>query len=293
MIPLSTCHGGKVVPKERNIESISIYMREISHYDLLTAEEEVSLSERIATGDKDAYDHMVEANLRLVVKIARRYINRGLALADLIEEGNIGLMRAVEKFDPAYGCRFSTYATWWIRQAVERAIMNQSRTIRLPVHVAKEYNAVISSGNRLRIELGREPTDLEIAEALQIPVKRLQRLMESAQTTESADGGYLEGSDFTILDITADESATPPSQHIEEGGRDKMLRSWMKRLTPKEQEVVRLRYGLGEADDVWTLEAIGNHMGVTRERIRQIQVAALQKLRVMVASEKIDLEEIV
>ena len=268
-------------------------MREISHYDLLTPEEEVSLSKQIAAGDKGAYDHMVEANLRLVVKIARRYINRGVALADLVEEGNIGLMRAVEKFDPAYGCRFSTYATWWIRQAVERAVMNQARTIRLPVHVAKEYSALINNSNRLRLELGREPTELEIAEALQVPVKRVQELLERAQTTESTDDGHLEGSGLTVLDVTADESAIAPSQHMEESSRDRILRSWMKQLTPREQEVVRLRYGLGDTNDIWTLEAIGSHMGVTRERIRQIQMSALQKLRQVVASEKVRFEEVV
>ena len=230
-----------------------MYMREISRYELLTPEEEVALSMRISAGDEDARHYMIKANLRLVVKISRRYMNRSLALGDLIEEGNIGLMRAVEKFDPAYGCRFSTYATWWIRQSVERAIMNQSRTIRLPVHVSKEYNGVMSSFNRLRISLGREPNELEVAEELQVPLGRVQDLLRSSLSTESADVVRHEDGDFTIYDITADEDAASPSQDMEERRRNEMLAAWMKHLTPKEQEVVRLRYGLGSNDDAWTL----------------------------------------
>ena len=281
------------MPKQKSLDPMAMYMREISRYELLTPEEEVALSKRITDGDEDARHYMINANLRLVVKIARRYMNRTLALGDLIEEGNIGLMRAVEKFDPAYGCRFSTYATWWIRQSVERAIMNQSRTIRLPVHVAKEYNGVMGSFNRLRTVLGREPNELEVAEELQIPLDRVQDLLRSSLSTESADVVRHEDGDFTIYDITADEEAASPSQNMEQKRRDEMLAAWMNHLTPKEQEVVRLRYGLGSNDDAWTLEAIGAHIGVTRERIRQIQVAALQKLRRMVDSDEVDFEEII
>ena len=281
------------MPKQKSLDPMAMYMREISRYELLTPEEEVALSKRITDGDEDARHYMINANLRLVVKIARRYMNRTLALGDLIEEGNIGLMRAVEKFDPAYGCRFSTYATWWIRQSVERAIMNQSRTIRLPVHVAKEYNGVMSSFNRLRTTLGREPNELEVAEELQIPLERVQDLLRSSLSTESADVVRHEDGDFTIYDITADQDAASPSQNMEQNRRDEMLAAWMKHLSPKEQEVVRLRYGLGSNDDAWTLEAIGVHIGVTRERIRQIQVAALQKLRRMVDSDEVDFEEII
>ncbi|NWF35860.1 sigma-70 family RNA polymerase sigma factor [Mariprofundus sp. KV] len=279
--------------KQHSLEPMAMYMREISRYELLSPEEEVSLSLRIAGGDEDARQYMIKANLRLVVKIARRYMHRGLALGDLIEEGNIGLMRAVEKFDAAYGCRFSTYATWWVRQSVERAIMNQARTIRLPVHIAKEYNAVMSSANKLRAELGREPSEDEVAEALQIPLERVQSLLRSSLTTESADDILHDEGDFTLYDITADEDAVSPSQHLEQMRRDEMLKVWMQRLTPKEREVVRLRYGLDSIDDAWTLEAIGEHMGVTRERIRQIQVAALHKLRRMVDSEHVDFEEMI
>jgi len=278
--------------KQRSLEPMAMYMREISRYELLSAQEEIDLSRKIEKGDDDARQHMIQTNLRLVVKIARRYMNRGLALGDLIEEGNIGLMRAVEKFDASHGCRFSTYATWWIRQSVERAIMNQSRTIRLPVHIAKEFNTVITATNKLRASLGREPTGLEIAERLGIAPARVQQLLNSAVTTESADAILHEDGDFTIYDITADESASAPSDRMEKSSRDEMLNKWMDKLSAKEREVVRLRYGLG-LDDTWTLEAIGEHMGVTRERIRQIQVASLQKLRRMVEQEDVDFEEII
>lgn len=274
-----------------SMEPMAIYMREISRYDLLTAEEEIELSKRIAAGDEAAQHHMVQTNLRLVVKIARRYLGRGLALSDLIEEGNLGLMRAVEKFDAAHGCRFSTYATWWIRQSVERAIMNQARTIRVPVHIAKEYNSVLSHAGRLRSGLGREPTEPEIADAMDIPLERLQKLLKTSVGTESADEVLHEGGDFTIYDVTADEGADAPGDQLEQDRRNEMLETWMNQLSPKERDVVRLRYGLSGVEDPWTLEAIGEHLGVTRERIRQIQVAALQKLRKMVEHEDVSFEE--
>ncbi|GAV20918.1 RNA polymerase nonessential primary-like sigma factor [Mariprofundus micogutta] len=279
--------------KSHSFEPMAMYMREISRYDLLSAQEEVDLSKKIAAGDESARQQMIQTNLRLVVKISRRYMNRGMALSDLIEEGNLGLMRAVEKFDASHGCRFSTYATWWIRQAVERAIMNQSRTIRLPVHIAKEYNGVLNNFNRLRASLGREPTEMEVAEAMGIPIDRVQSLLRNALTTESADAMLHDEGDFTIYDVTADESAKAPSERMEHKRRDEMLNKWMAKLTAKEREVVRLRYGLGLDDDPWTLESIGEHMGVTRERIRQIQVAALQKLRRMVEHEDVSFEEII
>ncbi len=279
--------------KNQSLEPMTMYMREISRYELLSAKEEVDLSKKIAAGDEGARQQMIQTNLRLVVKISRRYMNRGMALADLIEEGNLGLMRAVEKFDASHGCRFSTYATWWIRQAVERAIMNQSRTIRLPVHIAKEFNAVLKSFNQLRTVLGREPDEMEVAEALGVPLTRVQTLLRSSVTTESADQMLHEDGDFTLYDVTEDASASPPSERMEHARRDELLKKWMDKLTIKEREVIRLRYGLGLDDDPWTLEAIGEHVGVTRERIRQIQVAALQKLRRMVEHEDVSFEEII
>lgn len=279
--------------KRRSLDPMTLYMREISRYDLLTAQEEIDISRAIAKGDEPARLRMINSNLRLVVKIARRYINRGLPLSDLIEEGNLGLMRAVEKFDDAYGCRFSTYATWWIRQSVERSIMNQARTIRLPVHVGKEYNSMLRTANELRASLGREPTENEIGLRMGKSSQRVQTLMGVTAPTESADNVLHDDGDFTLYDITEDVSAELPGDHLDAAIRDDMLMGWMDKLTPKEQEVVRLRYGLDRTSDPWTLEAIGQHMGVTRERIRQIQVVALQKLRTLMDSEKVTLEEIV
>jgi len=276
-----------------SMEPMAIYMREISQYDLLTSTQEIELSRRIADGDDEARQYMIQANLRLVVKIARRYLRRGMVLGDLIEEGNMGLMRAVEKFDIAHGCRFSTYATWWIRQSVERAIMNQARTIRVPVHIAKEYNSLLSHAARLRASLGREPTELEIATAMDMPIERIHTLLRTSLITESADEMLHNDGDFTLYDITADEQASAPSDSLELDRRNKMLQKWMDKLADKERDVVRLRYGLGGSHTPWTLEAIGNHMGVTRERIRQIQMGALKKLRKMVEHEDISFEEII
>lgn len=284
--------GGGMV-KKRSVDPMTIYMREISRYNLLSAKEEVSLSRRIKNGDESARQHMINANLRLVVKIARRYMNRNLPLADLIEEGNIGLMRAVEKFDDAHGCRFSTYATWWIRQSVERAIMNQGRTIRLPVHVGKEYNSMLRSANHLRTILGREPSESEIAVHMGKTPARVQALLSSTLKTESADAILHSDGDFTLYDITEDTDAELPGDKLDASIRGDMLADWMGKLGQKEQEVVRLRYGLESQDDPWTLEEIGQHMGVTRERIRQIQVISLKKLRSLMDADHIRFEEIV
>jgi len=270
---------------------MNLYMREITRYALLTAEEEVALAQRIARGDKSARQRMINSNLRLVVKIARRYARRGLPLPDLIEEGNIGLMRAVDKFDDAYGCRFSTYATWWIRQSVERAIMNQSRTIRLPVHVGKEYNAMLRAINTLRTQLGREPESCEIAEYMGKTRRRVRVLKGVATPMKSADQLLHAEGDFTLYDITEDEHAEMPGDHLETSVRHELIRSWLSHLTDKERDVVCLRFGLDSSEDTWTLEAIGNHLGVTRERIRQIQVGALQKLRHFIRKAHLTREE--
>jgi len=261
-------------------------MREISRYGLLTAEEEINLARAIAKGSEAARQQMIQANLRLVVKIARRYLHRGMALDDLIEEGNIGLMRAVEKFDDAHGCRFSTYATWWIRQSVERAIMNQARTIRLPVHIGKEYNAMMRATGELRGELEREPTDLEVAERMGKSEQRVHDLQGASQFTESADVLLHEEGDFTLYDVTEDENAVLPEDHLDASIRADLLEQWLSQLSPKEREVVSLRFGLDATQEVWTLEAIGRLMGVTRERIRQVQVGALQSLRHMMKKQQ-------
>jgi RNA polymerase sigma factor, sigma-70 family len=283
---------GGMMGKRHSVDPMTLYMREISRYNLLSAEEEVELARAIAKGSEEARQKMISANLRLVVKIARRYMNRGLPLSDLIEEGNIGLMRAVEKFDEAHGCRFSTYATWWIRQSVERAIMNQARTIRLPVHIGKEYNAMQRTISMLRVELEREPTDEEIAERLGKPVQRIQALLAVNQFTESADELLHEDGDFTLYDVTEDDRADQPGEHLEDEVRSDLIQSWLAQLSDKEREVVNLRYGLNERSEIWTLEAIGRHLGVTRERIRQIQVGALQKLRHIIRQHDVSSEEV-
>ncbi len=274
-------------------DPMTIYMRDISQHELLTANEEVELAKQILAGDDGARQRMINANLRLVVKIARRYMYRGMPLEDLIEEGNLGLMHAVEKFDHAHGCRFSTYATWWIRQAVERAIMNQSRTIRLPVHVGKELNSLLYHASRLRAELNREPTEMEIAKSLGTSQDRVRILLAAAMPTDSADEVLLEDEGgFTLYDVTEDESVVEPEVTLGNSHRDRLIELWLEQLTPKERDVVRLRFGLGEVHEPWTLEAIGQHMGVTRERIRQIQMIALKKLRAVAESEQIGVEEI-
>jgi RNA polymerase sigma factor (sigma-70 family) len=279
--------------KRRSLDPMTLYMREISRYQLLTAEQEIQLSRSISKGDESARQRMIQANLRLVVKVARRYINRGLPLADLIEEGNIGLMRAVEKFDDAHGCRFSTYATWWIRQSVERAIMNQARMIRLPVHVGKEFNSMLRSANQLRSSLGREPTENEITVHMGKTPERVQSLLGATVQTESADELLHDDGDFTLYDVTEDMDAEQPGEQLDAAIRNGMVSNWLQQLSAKEQEVVRLRYGLKANEEPWTLEAIGQHMGVTRERIRQIQVAALQKLRTLMDDDHVHLEEII
>ncbi|MDX8383118.1 MAG: sigma-70 family RNA polymerase sigma factor [Ghiorsea sp.] len=276
----------------KSLDPINLYMKDIARHSLLTAADEIELSLQVQQGDDAARQRMINANLRLVVKIARRYKNRNLPLEDMIEEGNIGLIRAVEKFDSVHQCRFSTYATWWIRQAVERGIMNQSRTIRLPVHVSKEINQMTRSSNHLRSILGREPTDNEIAIKMGKTKKRVQQLMEAVLPTESADKLLQDSGDFTVYDITEDVGAPKPSDQLNGHICKSLLQGWMSHLNQKEQAVVALRYGLSGRDDPWTLEAIGEHLGVTRERIRQIQVAALKKLRTLPDAQTMHLEEI-
>jgi len=268
-------------------------MKEATRYQLLSAEDEVRLSNQIQTGDEQARQTMITANLRLVVKIARRYMGRGLPLEDLVEEGNLGLMHAVGKFDTEHGCRFSTYATWWIRQSIERGIMNQGRTIRVPVHVAKEINSMIRSSNHLRHVLGREPTENEIAIKMGNTKSRVRELKDAALSTESIDQALPGTEDFTIYDITEDTQAAQPSDELTKQDCKSVVGTWLNKLNHKEQTVMSLRYGLDERDDPWTLEAIGDHLGVTRERIRQIQVAALQKMRTLPEAQGMLLEELI
>ena len=255
-----------------------LYLKEIEVSPLLTAAEEVHYSRLSLKGDTSARDKMIECNLRLVVKIARRYMNRGLALLDLIEEGNLGLMRAVEKFDPELGFRFSTYATWWIRQTIERGLMNQTRTIRLPIHVIKELNTYLRAARKLTQELNREATAEDVAELLQKPVKAVQKMFRLADRVSSFDIPMGGEGDRPLLDIIPDDNNPDPSSILQDESVIQHLDKWLDELEEKQREVVVRRFGLRNHPR-GTLEEVGLELGVTRERVRQIQMDALRKLR--------------
>ena len=255
-----------------------LYLNEIGASPLLTAEEEVMYSRQAQRGDESARKHMIESNLRLVVKIARRYMNRGLAFLDLIEEGNLGLIRAVEKFDPERGFRFSTYATWWIRQTIERAIMNQTRTIRLPIHVVKEINVYLRAARSLAQCLDHEPSAEEIAELLDKPIEDVERMLGLNERTASTDSSVMSNSGKTLLDTIPDRSIKDPTESLQEDEVHSNVEDCLAQLSDKQREVVERRFGL-HGHQVSTLEDVGREIGVTRERVRQIQMDALKKLK--------------
>jgi len=255
-----------------------LYLNEIGASPLLTAEEEVMYSRQAQRGDESARKHMIESNLRLVVKIARRYMNRGLAFLDLIEEGNLGLIRAVEKFDPERGFRFSTYATWWIRQTIERAIMNQTRTIRLPIHVVKEINVYLRAARGLAQSLDHEPSAEEIAELLDKPIEDVERMLGLNERTASTDSSVMSDSGKTLLDTIPDSTIRDPTESLQEEEVHSNVEDCLSQLSDKQREVVERRFGL-HGHQVSTLEDVGREIGVTRERVRQIQMDALKKLK--------------
>jgi RNA polymerase primary sigma factor len=255
-----------------------LYVREIGETKLLTPKEEVELAKRIQKGDAKAREHMIKANLRLVVKIARDYEGYGLPLLDLINEGNIGLMRAVEKFDPKKGAKLSTYAAWWIKQSIRRALSDQSKTIRIPVHATDKLLHIRRTAVKLEEELGREPTAEEIGVELDIPAKQVRELQTAAIRPASLDAPLGDDETSRIADIIADERATTPYEDLEEKTNADLVRKIIGILDPREMTILRYRFGLDGGGEK-TLEEVGEKFGVTRERIRQIQNVALKKLR--------------
>jgi len=272
-----------------DLDATRLYLNEIGFSPLLTAEEEVYFSRKLLKGDESARKRMIESNLRLVVKIARRYMNRGLALLDLIEEGNLGLIRAVEKFDPERGFRFSTYATWWIRQTIERALMNQTRTVRLPIHVVKEINIYLRAARKLAQTLDREPSPEDVAEMLDQPIEVVKRMLGLNERISSVDSPSPYDSDKSLLDTLPDEHNLDPSRLLQNDDVKEHIDTWLSLLTDKQCAVVERRFG-GNGSDVSTLEEIGNELGVTRERVRQIQIEALKRLRQILQREGLSLD---
>lgn len=255
-----------------------MYLNEIGFTPLLTAEEEVYFATNALNGDESARKRMIESNLRLVVKIARRYLNRGLPLLDLIEEGNLGLMRAVEKFDPTRGFRFSTYATWWIRQTIERAIMNQTRTIRLPIHVVKELNVYLRAARELTQTLDHEPTPEEIADMVDKPIEDVEKMLGLNEKVTSLDVPVGNEADKPLMETLADDNHLDPVDALHDGELIMQIDSWLDQLSDKQGEVLARRFGL-RGHEKATLEDVGQAIGLTRERVRQIQVEALKALR--------------
>lgn len=264
--------------QQSDLDATRLYLNEIEFSPLLTAEQEVHYARLARLGVESGRRKMIESNLRLVVKIARRYLNRGLALLDLIEEGNLGLIRAVEKFDPDRGFRFSTYATWWIRQTIERAIMNQTRTIRLPIHVIKELNLYLRAARKLAQELEHEPTAEEVARWLDKPIEEVKRLLNIGERVTSVDLPVGKDGDRPLLDVIPDESSPEPATRLQNDGVHTHMRAWLGELDRKQRAVVIRRFGL-YGHDCATLEEVGNDLGITRERVRQIQMDALRRLR--------------
>jgi len=258
--------------------AFNLYLREIGEVELLTAQEEIKLARRIRRGDAAAREHMIKANLRLVVKIARDYEGYGLPLLDLINEGNIGLMKGVERFDPRKGAKLSTYAAWWIKQGIKRALANQSKTIRLPVHVVDKLFHLRRASAKMEEVLGREPTDEELADELGYAVARVRQWRKAAIRPVSLEAPLGEDRDTRVAEVVKDERANTPYEQLEEKTVGSMVQEMVGTLDQREQTILRLRFGL-DGDEKQTLEEVGVQFGVTRERIRQIEEQALRKLR--------------
>ena len=260
-------------------DSVRMYLKEIGRVPLLSADEEVALALRIQEGDTEAKQELAEANLRLVVSIAKRYVGRGMQFLDLIQEENMGLMKAVEKFDHTKGFKFSTYATWWIRQAITRAIADQARTIRIPVHMVETINKLVRVQRQLLQDLGREPTPEEIGAEMDLPTEKVREILKIAQEPVSLETPIGEEDDSHLGDFIEDDNATSPADHTAYALLKEQLDEVLEQLTDREENVLRLRFGLDKNGEIRTLEQVGQVFGVTRERIRQIEAKALRKLR--------------
>ena len=275
----------------KSLDATQMYLNEIGFSPLLTADEEKHYARLALKGDEAGRKRMIESNLRLVVKISRRYLNRGLSLLDLIEEGNLGLIRAVEKFDPDRGFRFSTYATWWIRQTIERAIMNQTRTIRLPIHVVKELNVYLRAARELSQKLDHEPTPEEIANLLEKPVEDVERMLKLNERVTSIDAPIAHDSERTIVETIADTKVSDPSEILQDSNLRNSVHRWLDDLSEKQRDVIVRRFGL-RGHETATLEQVGAEIGLTRERVRQIQVEALRRMKEIMRTEGLSQREV-
>lgn len=274
-----------------DLDATKVYLGELGRSKLLTAEQEKFYGAKALRGDLQARDIMIESNLRLVVKISRRYLNRGLPLLDMINEGNLGLIRAVEKFDPDKGFRFSTYATWWIRQSIERAIMSQTRTIRLPIHIVKEMNVYLKAQRHLAQILDHDPSADDIANYLDKPVKKVEKMLKLNERVTSVDVPTTSDFDKPLVDSIANATYVSHDEKIQEDGIRQNLTAWVMQLPEKQREVICRRYGLCGYEE-GTLEQVASEMGVTRERIRQIQMDALKRLKEILHSCGYSFEEV-
>ncbi|WP_439889357.1 RNA polymerase sigma factor RpoS [Pseudomonas sp. MBLB4123] len=276
--PANVAKQHKSTDYSQALDATRLYLNEIGFSPLLSREEELHFARLTIQGDALARKRMIESNLRLVVKIARGYLNRGLSLLDLVEEGNLGLIRAVDKFDPELGYRFSTYGTWWIRETIERALMNQTRTIRLPIHVVKKLNGYLTAARELTRKLDHDPSSEEIASLLEKDVSEVERLRDLNVRVTSLDHTYGQDSDRSLMDSITDEQPNDPCELLQDSELAHSIREWLAELTERQSEVVIRRFGL-QGEEGCTLEEMGRSIGLTRERVRQIQAEALKRLR--------------
>ncbi len=273
-------------------DSINIYFSSIKKFSLLTYKEERVLARKIAKGDKEARKRMIESNLRLVINIAKRYANRGLPLQDLIEEGNIGLIKSVERFKTTKGCKFSTYATYWIKQAIDRAIANQANTIRLPIHITTDLSKLSRAERELTAELSREPDVRELSEKSGFSGRYVKKLHTINKKSYSLEAAISEESDQSLMDVLVDEKAPSPMDHADSEIRAAKIKAWLEYLDDNERTIIKLRFGL-DNEEPQTLETVGKKFGITRERVRQIEAKALGKLKTLVEESKLEFTDIV